>query len=125
MEAAPSAVLSSEGHMGEIINHDFGKEDREHARRLAGLLQLLKERDEDLLANPGKYFAIASDRIAEQERLLRALSDAIKIPWSVSSQSITNEPPNFMPPDIVRIDRRDYEALRAVKTLIHEWDRRF
>lgn len=110
--------------MGEIISHDFGKDDREHARRLAKLLQLLKERDEDLLGNPGKYFALASEKLAEQERMLRALSDAIKIPWSVSPQPLTNEPPDFMLPDIVRVDRRDYEALQAVKTLIREWDRR-
>lgn len=108
--------------MGEIIKHDFGKEDREHARRLADLLNLLKERDEDLLANPGKYFAMASERMAEQHRLLQAISDTFRTAWMVKPGPFAM--PERLEMDIVNIDRRDYEALQAVKTLIREWDRR-
>lgn len=106
--------------MGEIIKHDFGKEDREHARRLANLLQLVKERDEDLLSNPAKYFAMASERLAEQFRLLQDISDALKVPWMVSSEPF--KMPEKLEIDIMSIDRRDYEALQAIKALIRSWD---
>lgn len=107
--------------MGEIISHDFGKSDREHARRLADLLNLLKDREEELLANPGKYFALASERLSEQQKLLHALSDAVKLPMTAC---FCSDPPAVALPDVVRVDRRDYEALQAVRALIREWDRR-
>jgi hypothetical protein len=109
--------------MGEIIDHDFGKEDREHARRLAKLLRLVDETEKDLLANPGKYFDMASKKIAEQELLLRALSDAIRTAWMVKLEP-SHEPPAYLPPDILRIDRRDYEAYQTIKELLREWEHR-
>lgn len=110
--------------MGEIVKHDFGKDDREHARRLKRLLNLLKEQDEDLLADPGKYFAMASERLAEQARFIHAVSDAVQLPWMVKSTYVDFEPPHQMEIDTMIVDRRDYEALQAIKKLIREWDQR-
>lgn len=108
--------------MGEIIDHDFGKDDREHARRLAKLLRLVEETEKDLLANPGKYFDLASKKIAEQELLLRALSDAIRSSWMVRLDAPGREPPSYQPPDVLRIDRRDYEAYQTIKKMLREWE---
>ncbi|BBB99419.1 hypothetical protein [Bradyrhizobium phage ppBeUSDA76-2] len=108
--------------MGEIIDHDFGKDDREHARRLAKLLRIVKETEQDLLANPGKYFDMASKKIAEQELLLRALSDAIRKSWMVKLDDPSLGPPTYQQPDMLRIDRRDYEAYQAIKEMLREWE---
>lgn len=109
--------------MGEIIKHNFGKEDREHARRFASLLKIVLDQEEDILANPGKYLALASERLAEQEFFFLALLDAIRIPWSVNLSEVLG-PPAMLQPDVVRIDRRDYDVLQALKKLIRDRDNR-
>lgn len=106
--------------MGDVIKPDFGKEAREFARGLARLLKLVDEREQDILDNPSKYIDLASRRLAEQEVFIHKLWEALRLPWLVSMPSPwINQPPRMIEPDLVRIDRRDYEAFQAVKALIN------
>lgn len=59
--------------MSEVIQINFGKEQREAANRLAHLLGLGEKRDADILSDPLKYFNAAS---AEISRLRSALKHA-------------------------------------------------
>lgn len=101
--------------MGEVISQDFGKEDREHAKRLARLLNLVAERDADLLANPGKYFAMACDRLAESEQFFRSLQEVL---WS--RRPVTMEPASlrYTEIEVMTVDRRDYEAFEKLRSMI-------
>jgi hypothetical protein len=48
----------------EIIEHNFGKTDRDHARRFLMLLGTLAEHEEKVLANPGLYLGMANKKIS-------------------------------------------------------------
>lgn len=110
--------------MSEVIEHNFGKEDREHAQRLARLLGLFAGNDADILANPGKYLAMASRRLAEHERFINQLYDALHLPWAPSGEPFSEVLAPSLPPPAMQIDRRDYEALQALKPLIENaWHR--
>lgn len=98
-----------------VVTVDFGKDARESARQFARLLSLADEMDADILANPSKYLDMASARLAEAERFKYDLYNAIHTPWMAKSFS---EPAPTKLPDIIQIDRRDYEALQSVKALI-------
>lgn len=99
-----------------VIPHNFGKEDREHARRLHELLKLVAERDEDLLANPGKYFEMASKRIAQLQGLFHQMDDALLEARAVQADYRPDQPPRM--PDTITIDRRDFDALQKIKAII-------
>lgn len=104
--------------MADIIPVDFGKEARESARSFARLMKLVNERDEDILAHPAKYLDMAGKRLAECQEFRMKLYDALQTPWAASLTSPNDAPPEQLKPDTVIIDRRDYEALQALKGLI-------
>jgi hypothetical protein len=114
-------VLGKEGKcpMGEIVEHDFGKDDREHARRFARLLNLAERAETDILADPVKHIQLAAHLLAEKEDLINRLRDALRIPWMVDmAKPMADEPPDLHRPETVVIDRRDYEALQTIKGLL-------
>jgi hypothetical protein len=113
--------LGKEGKipMGDIVEHDFGKDDREHARRFARLLNLAGRAEKDILSDPVKHIQMAAQLLAEKEDLINRLRDALRIPWMVDmARPVTDEPPGLHRPETIVIDRRDYEALQAIKGLL-------
>ena len=105
--------------MGDVIRRDFGKEDREAARAFARLMNIAEEIESDILNNPGKYLAMASARLAEAEQFKARLYHALHLPWAASAL-ISAKPPTLNHPSKVTIDRRDYDALWAVRQIIDE-----
>lgn len=102
-----------------VIPVDFGMDARKSARAFARLMKLSAELDADILSHPGKYLDMASKRLAEAERFASDLYNALHTPW-MASASMSAEPPKMIPPDTIQVDRRDYEALQALKKLIND-----
>ena len=99
--------------VAEIIERDFGKKDREHARRLAQLLGKLDAFEADVWANPGKYLKMAADRVLETEILKRELYSAIQPTITMSP-----DPSDFEAMEIVNVDRAEYRRLKRAEAII-------
>lgn len=104
--------------MGDVICRDFGKEDREAARAFARLMKIAEDAENDILNDPGKYLAMASARLAEAEQFKARLYDALHLPWAASATPFDPSKMPMLQPDTVTVDRRDYEALQAVRQII-------
>lgn len=104
--------------MNEVIKHNFGKEHREHVRMFARLMGLAEKMDAAILADPVEHLRKAGERIAEQEDFIQKLREAIIEPWALQLQP-NDGSVQPMKLDMVHVDRRDYEALQAVKALLN------
>lgn len=96
--------------MAEIIKHDFGKKGRETARKLAKLLDMLDEHEQDILDHPIKYFRRASQEIV---RLRKEYYDIWEI---VALATAVNFSPSIEPlspwDNEIRVRKDEYLALK-------------
>jgi hypothetical protein len=98
-----------------IVPVDFGKDQRESARKLARLLGLVEQRERELLANPKPFLDRAYEEVLRLQLVLKRAHDALQPPAPVE---ITTEPPSFMALDVVSIPRDEYDRLRAMAAVI-------
>jgi hypothetical protein len=99
--------------MGEIVEQDFGKKDRDAARSFARLLHLVNETEADILANPGKYLDMAAAELVKARRLTLDLYKAIQKPICMR--------PDWTPPDrmeVLYIDKEEYERWQRVQDIV-------
>jgi hypothetical protein len=97
----------------EVIEHDFGKNDRETVRRFARLMGIVEEHHADILRDPIKHLQAAGKRIAELEIFIRSLQEASRS-WArtrpLEGRLKIQEPFRIMP--------EEYECWQAVKNLL-------
>lgn len=101
--------------MDEVIEHDFGKERIEAARRMARLIGLIEQREADILADPVKFFDLASDKICQLREGINNARDALRQPfcWEIS------EAEELRPgAKTIVVDEADYKRLRACADLV-------
>ncbi|ACB95990.1 conserved hypothetical protein [Beijerinckia indica subsp. indica ATCC 9039] len=92
-----------------IIEHDFGKKDRDKVRRFSQLLSLEAQHEAKVLANPIPYIERATERISQLEM---ALLDAA----NAANFTLGEKP--AAEPEQVLIDKAEYERLLRCKALI-------
>jgi hypothetical protein len=92
-----------------IIQHDFGKEKREIARRFRRLLNLDDFHDPNVLANPVPYLERASKRIYQLEKTLFEAAQAAR---AVSGQPGT--------PEMIQVEKAEYERLLHCRAIIEQ-----
>lgn len=63
--------------MADVVPVDFGKEDREHARRFSRLMGLVEQREADILREPGKYLKQSYEEVSRT----RMAVEQIKSTW--------------------------------------------
>ncbi|QXX75784.1 hypothetical protein [Methylovirgula sp. HY1] len=88
-----------------IIEHDFGKNNRDTVRRFTKLITLEAQHEAKVLANPIPYLERATERLSQLEM---ALLDAAR---ALDPQP--GEQP--APPQMVEIDKAEYERLLRCK----------
>lgn len=88
-----------------VIEHDFGKNNRDTVRRFTKLITLEAQHEAKVLANPIPYLERAIERISQLEM---ALLDAAR-----ALEPQPGEQP--MPPQTVDVDKVDYERLLRCK----------
>jgi hypothetical protein len=93
-----------------IIEHDFGKKDRETVRRFTKLVTLEAQHEAKVLANPIPYLERATERISQLEM---ALLDA-----AAALEPLSAEPPTSV--QTVEVDKAEYERLLRCKALLKE-----
>jgi hypothetical protein len=98
------------GSAVSVIEHDFGKKDRDVVRRFTKLITLEAQHEAKVLSNPLPYLERATARI---EQLEMALLDAAR---ALDPQP--GEPP--APPEAVTVDKADYERLMRAAALLKE-----
>jgi hypothetical protein len=104
--------------VGDVVRRDFGKEDREAARAFVRLLKIALDAEDEILANPGKYLAMASEKLAEAEQFKARLYDALHMPWVPKINYRPDAAPTLNDVSTVTVDLRDYEALQALRQII-------
>jgi len=90
-----------------VIEHEFGKERREIARRFRRLLNLDDFHDSNVLANPLPYLERASERIFQLEMTLFEAAKA-------AHPSLNAETAG----DTVQITKTEYEALLRCREIV-------
>ncbi len=95
-----------------VIQHDFGKEERESARRFARLVGLVEERNQDILANPIKYLDQAHDEIV---RLRLFIEELIDLTYSETTMTVSNRLSRCAAPETMLVKKCDYEAFVAIR----------
>lgn len=107
----------------DVISVNFGKEEREHARKLARLLGLLEDHHEDILRDPVKYIKMASE---ENAKLRDQIEQAREV-WRKRKPSINKfsslaelerGPVQSDMPRTLMIDQDDYYALKEMLEII-------
>lgn len=107
---------------GNVEHIDFGKDQREAARRLSGLLGLIEARDREMLENPKKFFDMAADEIVRLQGVLRAAQDALRVPMDIALYR-QDSPITFCPLETWIVDKAEWERLKAVERIIDAADR--
>jgi hypothetical protein len=90
-----------------IIEHDFGMEKRQNARRLTTLLSLSALHEANVGANPVPYLERASEQIYQLEKTLFEAAQAAN-------------PPRGAPPstETIEVNRAEYHRLLACRAIV-------
>ncbi len=101
-------------HGATVITRDFGKADREHARKLATLIGELEAHQDDVLKNPGKYLKEASDRMLELLTQVRAAQDALLevVSWKFDDGA------ELHTMEVVTVDKRRWDRMQRATDLL-------
>lgn len=92
-----------------IIEHDFGKKDRDSVKRFAKLTTLEAQHEAKVLANPLPYLDRANERISLLEMALRDAANAANFTLDAGAAS---EPENVL------VDHAEYRRLLRCKELV-------
>jgi len=90
-----------------IIEHDFGMEKRQAARRFRALLGLDALHENNIEANPLPYLERASERIYQLERALHEAAEAAK-------PTLSERPPA----KTIEVDEAEYRRLLNCRTIV-------
>ncbi len=93
-----------------IIEHDFGKKNRDTVRRFTKLITLEAQHEAKVLANPIPYLERATERISQLEMAILDAARALEPP--------PGEQP--VPTQTVEIDKTEYERLLRCKEKVKE-----
>lgn len=92
-----------------IIEHDFGKKDRDSVKRFAKLISLEAQHEAKVLANPLPYLERASERISQLEMALQDAGNAAKLPPGAEPEA---------KPETILVDRDEYARLNRCKEIV-------
>lgn len=108
--------------MAEVIAHDFGKERTESARRMARLIGLIEQREADILADPVKFFNLASDKICQLREGIDNARNALRQPfcWEISEAEALRPCAKT-----IVVDEAEFNRLRACADLVLRLSCRF
>jgi hypothetical protein len=91
-----------------VIEHDFGKKEKDKIRRFTKLVTLEAQHEANVLANPLPYLERAEERITQIEMALTEAANAAAY-----------DPPNYVPTgQTVEIDKAEYERLLRCKQIL-------
>ncbi len=91
-----------------VIEHDFGKNNKDKIRRFTKLLTLEAQHEAKVLANPLPYLERADERITQLEMALTEAANAAAY-----------DPPGFVETgDKVEVSKGEYERLLRCKQLL-------
>ena len=90
-----------------VIEHDFGMEKRQSARRLTRLVNLDALHEANVGANPVPYLERASEQIYQLERTLFEAAEAARPPPGATDS-----------PETVEVDKAEYQRLLACRSIV-------
>jgi hypothetical protein len=93
-----------------IIEHDFGKKDRDSVRRFAKLTTLEAQHEAKVLANPLPYLERANERISQLEMALLEAANAARFTIGAAAEPEQTEH--------VRVDKAEYERLIRCRDIV-------
>lgn len=99
--------------MGDVIKHEFGKEEREHLQRFCRLMGILEKHEADVLADPIKYLRDAGKTVADLKTEIFAIWEIVAHLRSVTMFD-PETPPTPVLPERVMVDKAEYLALKEV-----------
>ncbi len=91
-----------------VIEHDFGKKEKDKVRRFTKLVTLEAQHEAKVLANPLPYLERAEERITQLEMALTEAANAA-----------ADDPPGYVATgETVQIDKAEYERLLRCKRIL-------
>jgi hypothetical protein len=94
-----------------IIEHDFGKKDRDKVKRFAQLMSLEAQHEAKVLANPIPYLERANERMSQLEMALLDAGNAAKF-------TLGAKPDPNKAPEKILVDKDEYERLLRCREIV-------
>jgi hypothetical protein len=95
-----------------IIEHDFGKKDRETVKRFTQLMSLEAQHEAKVLANPVPYLERANERMSQLEMALLDAGNAAKF--------TLGEDLHPEKPETILVDKAEYERLLRCRDIVDQ-----
>jgi len=96
-----------------IIEHDFGKKDREKVKRFTQLMSLEAQHEAKVLANPIPYLERANERMSQLEMALLDAGNAAK--FTLGEHLNPKDPP-----ETILVDKAEYERLLRCRDIVDQ-----
>jgi hypothetical protein len=93
-----------------VIEHDFGKKDRDSVRRFAQLTTLEAQHEAKVLANPLPYLERANERISQLEMALLEAGNAARFTIGADAEPA--------PVESILVDKTEYERLIRCRDIV-------
>ncbi len=93
-----------------VIEHDFGKKDRDSVRRFTRLTSLEAQHEAKVLANPLPYLERANERISQLEMALLEAGNAARFTIGAEVEAAGTES--------VLVDKAEYERLIRCRDIV-------
>ncbi len=93
-----------------VIEHDFGKKDRDSVRRFTQLTSLEAQHEAKVLANPLPYLERANERISQLEMALLEAGNAARFTIGTDPGSAAAE--------AILVDKAEYERLIRCRDIV-------
>lgn len=103
------------GDAENIIKVSFGREQRESARKLASLLEMVDARDEEMLLNPKMFFDRAVGEIVRLREIIRDAQACLVQPIEFLSDA-----PDLCRPEMktIVVDADEWRRMMAMRAVI-------
>lgn len=92
-----------------VIEHDFGKKNRDSVRRFAQLTSLEAQHEAKVLANPLPYLERANERISQLEMALLEAGNAAR--FTLGAEDAAE-------PEQILVDKAEYERLIRCRDIV-------
>jgi len=95
-----------------VIEHDFGKKDRDSVRRFTQLTSLEAQHEAKVLANPLPYLERANERISQLEMALLEAGNAARFTIGAEAE------PTAVAAESILVDKAEYERLIRCRDIV-------
>lgn len=102
--------------MGEVIKKNFGKAERDYARKLLHLMKLAHIHEDDILRNPIPYLEKMQEQYCDLLMQIRKAQEVMHVQPGLIPPSTAYVP--FTPIETMTVRKEDWTRLQAMRMIV-------